>query len=157
MPRSLRLPRAFVARDGVPSIERVDRRIFTLRYFTHCLRCGFCHDWCCQFGVDVEVKNYSVEPDWDTDRTVAHRVAGMFSGRDDVLISSFDPVSIEIAVEARAQAGLLLVHGVDPLDAFDVVPGIDMLLPPVTVMGPGDAERVVAPARPGQAGVLLPE
>jgi hypothetical protein len=55
MPRSLRLPRAFPARDGVPSIERADRRIFTLRYFTHCLRCGFCHDWCCQFGVDVEL------------------------------------------------------------------------------------------------------
>jgi hypothetical protein len=55
MPRALRLPRTFACRDGVPSIARVDSRIFTLRYFTHCLRCGFCHDWCCQFGVDVEL------------------------------------------------------------------------------------------------------
>jgi hypothetical protein len=56
MPRPLRLPRPFPSRDGVPTIARVDRRIFTLRYFTHCLQCGFCHDWCCQFGVDVEIK-----------------------------------------------------------------------------------------------------
>ena len=55
MPRALRLPRAFASRDGVPSIARVDPRIFTLRYFTHCLACGFCHDWCCQFGVDIEL------------------------------------------------------------------------------------------------------
>jgi hypothetical protein len=55
MPRALRLPRPFPSRDGVPSIARVDRRIFALRYFTHCLQCGFCHDWCCQFGVDVEL------------------------------------------------------------------------------------------------------
>lgn len=58
MPRALRLPRAFPSRDGVPSIARVDRRIFTLRYFTHCLQCGFCHDWCCQFGVDVELTRF---------------------------------------------------------------------------------------------------
>jgi hypothetical protein len=56
MARPFRLPRAFPSRDGVPSIARVDRRIFTLRYFTHCLQCGFCHDWCCQFGVDVELE-----------------------------------------------------------------------------------------------------
>jgi hypothetical protein len=55
MPRSLRLPRSFPSRDGVPVIARVDPRIFTLRYFTHCLQCGFCHDWCCQFGVDIEL------------------------------------------------------------------------------------------------------
>jgi hypothetical protein len=34
----------------------VDPRIFTYRYFTHCLQCGFCHDWCCSFGVDVDLR-----------------------------------------------------------------------------------------------------
>jgi hypothetical protein len=30
--------------------------VFTYRYFTHCLQCGFCHDWCCSFGVDVDLR-----------------------------------------------------------------------------------------------------
>jgi hypothetical protein len=55
MPRLVRLPRAFPGRDGVPVITRVDTRIFTHHYFTHCLQCGFCHDWCCSYGVDVEL------------------------------------------------------------------------------------------------------
>jgi hypothetical protein len=55
MPSILTLPRAFPSRDGVPVIARVDRRIFSDRYFTHCLQCGFCHDWCCSHGVDVEL------------------------------------------------------------------------------------------------------
>jgi len=55
MPFIVRLKRAFPSRDGVPVITRVDTRIFTRRYFTHCLQCGFCHDWCCSHGVDVEL------------------------------------------------------------------------------------------------------
>jgi len=54
--RSLKLPRRFASRYGVPVIGRVDPRIFTSRYFTHCLQCGFCHDWCCSFGVDVDLR-----------------------------------------------------------------------------------------------------
>jgi hypothetical protein len=29
--------------------------IFTTRYFTACLECGFCNDWCCSHGVDVDL------------------------------------------------------------------------------------------------------
>jgi len=49
------LSRPFAGRDGTPVIARVEARIFTDRYFTHCLQCGFCHDWCCSHGVDVEL------------------------------------------------------------------------------------------------------
>ena len=49
------LPRTFRSRDGVPLISRVDTRIFRLTYFTHCLQCGFCHDQCCEHGVDVDL------------------------------------------------------------------------------------------------------
>lgn len=52
--RLLALPRAFPSRYGVPVLHALDPRIFGLRYFTHCLQCTFCHDWCCQFGVDVD-------------------------------------------------------------------------------------------------------
>jgi hypothetical protein len=55
MPSVIPLPRPFPSRDGVPVIARVDSRLFTERYFTHCLQCGFCHDWCCGHGVDIEL------------------------------------------------------------------------------------------------------
>jgi hypothetical protein len=40
-----------------PVIRSVDMRIFTLRYFTHCMACGFCNDQCCSYGVDIDVDN----------------------------------------------------------------------------------------------------
>jgi hypothetical protein len=52
--RVISLPRTFPSRYGVPVLLAVDLRIFSLRYFTHCLECSFCQDWCCQFGVDVD-------------------------------------------------------------------------------------------------------
>lgn len=50
----LALSRTYPSRYGVPVLRAVDPRIFTRRYFTDCLACGFCHDWCCQFGVDAD-------------------------------------------------------------------------------------------------------
>lgn len=38
-----------------PRIRQVDTEIFELRYFAECMRCGFCHDSCCQYGADVNV------------------------------------------------------------------------------------------------------
>jgi hypothetical protein len=40
-----------------PVLHSVDMRIFSLRYFTHCMSCGFCNDQCCSYGVDVDAKN----------------------------------------------------------------------------------------------------
>ena len=40
-----------------PVIRSVDTRIFALRYFTHCMSCGFCNDQCCSYGVDIDVDN----------------------------------------------------------------------------------------------------
>jgi len=40
-----------------PVIRSVDTRIFALRYFTHCMSCGFCNDQCCSYGVDIDVEN----------------------------------------------------------------------------------------------------
>jgi hypothetical protein len=54
----LALPRSFASRYGVPVIRAVEAGIFTRRYFTHCLDCTFCHDWCCQFGVDVDLVHH---------------------------------------------------------------------------------------------------
>jgi len=51
------LSRDYPSRFGAPVISRVDRAIFRLRYFTHCMQCGFCADACCFHGVDVDVAN----------------------------------------------------------------------------------------------------
>ncbi|MBN9546853.1 MAG: hypothetical protein J0I19_15410 [Alphaproteobacteria bacterium] len=42
---------------GGPVLKAVDPRIFTLRYFTYCMDCGFCRDACCEHGVDVDLGN----------------------------------------------------------------------------------------------------
>lgn len=51
------LSRAFPCVLGAPVIDRIDRRIFTLRYFAACMDCGFCADQCCSYGVDVDAAN----------------------------------------------------------------------------------------------------
>ena len=51
------LGRSFPSRYGVPVISRVETGIFITRYFTACMDCAFCHNWCCSWGVDVDVEN----------------------------------------------------------------------------------------------------
>ncbi len=51
------LARAYPCVMGGPVMTAVDPAIFTLRYFTHCLDCGFCRDACCDHGVDVDLGN----------------------------------------------------------------------------------------------------
>jgi hypothetical protein len=36
-------------------VSAVDPEIFRRRYFGVCLRCSFCHDACCQYGVDLSL------------------------------------------------------------------------------------------------------
>lgn len=52
---AIALTRPYPSRYGVPVIRAVDPRIFRLTYFTHCLACDFCHDQCCEHGVDVDL------------------------------------------------------------------------------------------------------
>lgn len=51
------LPRDYACRWGAPVIRAVDERIFSLRYFARCMACGFCHDQCCDYGVDIDSEN----------------------------------------------------------------------------------------------------
>jgi hypothetical protein len=41
----------------VPAVDRVDTAIFVHTYFVDCLQCSYCHDSCCQYGVDVDAEN----------------------------------------------------------------------------------------------------
>ena len=42
---------------AAPVIRAADSDIFALRYFTHCMACGFCNDQCCNYGVDIDAAN----------------------------------------------------------------------------------------------------
>ena len=53
----LPLGRDYPSIFGAPVLRAVDPRIFSLRYFTHCMQCGFCHDQCCNYGVDIDRDN----------------------------------------------------------------------------------------------------
>ena len=53
----LPLGRDFPSIFGAPVLRAVDPRIFSLRYFTHCMACGFCRDQCCNYGVDIDRAN----------------------------------------------------------------------------------------------------
>ncbi len=48
------LSRPYPSRYGAPVLDRVDPKIFTLRYYTDCMGCEYCHDSCCQYGADIE-------------------------------------------------------------------------------------------------------
>lgn len=52
---SIALSRDYASRFGAPVIAAVDPRIFTERYFSACLDCGFCRDACCAHGVDIDL------------------------------------------------------------------------------------------------------
>ena len=52
-----RLSRSYPSRGGAPVISGIKPEIFHLRYFTHCSQCTFCHDWCCSFGVELDLEN----------------------------------------------------------------------------------------------------
>lgn len=61
------LRREYRSVEGAPVLRAVDVRVFGLRYFAHCMECGFCKDACCQHGVDVDADNVQ--------RILAHRAA----------------------------------------------------------------------------------
>src|SRR6266576_1686918 len=54
-PQIVSLPGSFPSRYVVPVLRSVNVAIFGRRYFTHCMQCSFCHDWCCSEGVDVDL------------------------------------------------------------------------------------------------------
>ena len=51
------LSRAYDCVMGGPVLNAVDPAVFTLRYFTRCMECGFCRDACCDHGVDIDLDN----------------------------------------------------------------------------------------------------
>jgi hypothetical protein len=51
------LSRSYRCVMGGPVLNAVDPTLFILRYFTHCLACGFCGDACCDHGVDIDLGN----------------------------------------------------------------------------------------------------
>lgn len=76
--------RTFVARGGAPALAAVDPRVFTARYFGACMACGFCHDWCCQHGVDVDGITVAriLERSAELEPLVRHPASGWFTAEE---------------------------------------------------------------------------
>ncbi|HEY4612594.1 MAG TPA: hypothetical protein VII11_06395 [Bacteroidota bacterium] len=51
------LRQSYPSRYRTPVIRAVESDIFRIKYYTHCSSCTFCNDWCCSFGVDVDIQN----------------------------------------------------------------------------------------------------
>ena len=51
------LSKPYVCVLGAPVLTEVDPRIFTSRYYRDCMGCSFCHDACCNHGVDIDAGN----------------------------------------------------------------------------------------------------
>jgi Fe-S-cluster containining protein len=51
------LSRPYACVTGVPVLQHVDTEIFVRTYFTHCMKCDYCHDSCCGHGADVDATN----------------------------------------------------------------------------------------------------
>ena len=111
-------------------------------------------------AVDVEIKNIPGEPDFDADRELAveavHRALDEVGFVGDVIVSSFNPLSIAASRAARPEipTGLLTEYGVDAAAAlrFAAGQGHAWVLPFVAKV------LEAGPAFPGEvhdAGLLL--
>jgi len=82
------LSHSYKSAMGGPVLSAVDPAIFTLRYFTNCMACGFCKDACCDHGVDIDLGNAErlkalprdfhdrigvAAKDWFTDQVISDR------------------------------------------------------------------------------------
>jgi len=75
---SFALSQTYTCRHGAPTIASVDAAIFTRRYFTHCLQCTFCHDACCEYGVDYD---WHVKTNLETHAAALESFTGIPRGR----------------------------------------------------------------------------
>lgn len=53
----IKLKNSYPSIYGLPVIHSVDRDIFDLTYYMHCMECSFCNDQCCEWGADIDVMN----------------------------------------------------------------------------------------------------
>ena len=111
-------------------------------------------------AVDVEIKNIPGEPDFDSERELAveavHRALDEVGFVGDVIVSSFNPLSIAASLAARPEipTGLLTEYGVDAVAAlrFAADQGHAWVLPFVGKVLEADASF---PGEVHDAGLLL--
>ncbi len=104
--------------------------------------------------VDVEVKNDPRDADWDPDHGAVVAVAQQF-GDADILVTSFNPGTVELARTRGLRTGLLIGRGIDPAKAAAPAAGAghDFLLPHHATMQGDHGEHIVAAAR--EAGIEI--
>jgi glycerophosphoryl diester phosphodiesterase len=113
-------------------------------------------DVCRPMWVDVEIKNDPRDADWDEERRIAHQMTEACAGHD-VVVTSFDPVSVEIAAAAGLRTGLLLARGVDPATAAGLAAdaGHRFLLPHHSTLAGAAGPHIIAAARAAEIEVAV--
>lgn len=104
--------------------------------------------------VDVEIKNDPREADWDPDHGAAVTVADQFSGAD-IVVTSFNPGTVELARARGLRTGLLVGRGIDPAQAAASAAesGHEFLLPHLSTLEGDHGGHVVEAAR--RAGIEI--
>lgn len=77
---------------------------------------------CRPLGVNIEIKNWPADPDWDPNRRLADRVVELVAGRGDtggVLVSSFDRGTIDRVREVAAGLPTAFLIGI-PLEPVEL-------------------------------------
>lgn len=117
---------------------------------------------CAGMLVNVEIKNFPAEPDYDPDDRVAQRVAewvGTAERYDSILVSSFNPATVAAvrAADARIATGLLVHPDLDPRDgvAAAAAAGHRSVHPYHETLRDGVAADVVARARAAGLWVVV--
>jgi glycerophosphoryl diester phosphodiesterase len=98
--------------------------------------------------VNVEVKNYQAEPDWDPERRVVRGVMEIVrttGWSERVLVSSFDLESAVVAGETL-RSGWLVPTSIDTLVAIAQMPGLDTVHPAYESLEGERAAHAVADA-----------
>ncbi len=97
--------------------------------------------------VDVEIKNDPRDADWDPDHGTATAVADHF-GDADIVVTSFNPGTIELARARGLRTGLLVGRGIDPARAAQPAAdsGHEFLLPHHSTLEGNHGKHVVEAA-----------
>jgi hypothetical protein len=102
------LSRDYFSRWGAPKVRAVDPRIFSLRTFAECMKCGFCRDQCCSYGADVDMaavaRLVALGPDFE--RFVGMPAEQWFDGR--VVCDGEFPTGAQTRFRAAAGACVFL-------------------------------------------------
>jgi len=106
---------------------------------------------CAPAWVDLEIKNFPTDPDWDPDDTVLTAATPHIDDR--IVVTSFNPTTVARAHALGMRCGRALGWGDDPDATLSDWPGYEFVLPSKELVPLGAVEGFVEAARAAGAAV----